>query len=57
MLAEKQRRMHPADAPKESLRGRLIGCLTMLEPLSRRFAGELLWHICDGNKGNEEVIC
>ncbi|KAG5177183.1 hypothetical protein JKP88DRAFT_350797 [Tribonema minus] len=54
--AERERRMHPADAPPGSLRARLIACLTMVESTSRRFAGELLWALCEGSAGEDELL-
>ena len=49
------RGMHPDDAPYGTLRHRLICCLTSIEPLSKRLAGELLWTICDGDGDSREV--
>jgi hypothetical protein len=41
--------MSPLDAPAYSLRGKLVRLLTWPQGQIKRFAGELLWSLCDGN--------
>eukprot|EP00753_Platysulcus_tardus_P001624 PLAT11416.2.p1 GENE.PLAT11416.2~~PLAT11416.2.p1 ORF type:complete len:488 (+),score=205.01 PLAT11416.2:22-1464(+) len=42
--------LDPTDAPKSSLRGKLIGLLTTLDDSLRAVVGELLWVLCDSNE-------
>jgi hypothetical protein len=41
--------MSPLDSPKGSLRGQMCQLLTWPESHIKRFAGELLWVLCDKN--------
>src|SRR5689334_9597711 len=54
-LQEREKLMHPADAPPGSLRALLIKCMTSLEPVTKRLANELVWALCQGDGGEEEV--
>jgi hypothetical protein len=47
--------MHPADAPPGSLRALLIKGMTSLEPVTKRLSSELVWALCEGDGGEEEV--
>lgn len=46
--------MSPLDAPPDTLRGRLCRLLTWPQGHIKRFTGELLWILCEGNR-NEFV--
>ena len=60
-LAEEERQRHGSakntsalDAPKDTLRWKLIHLMTWPQGHIKRFAGELLWILCDG--GSQEFI-
>lgn len=50
--AIKDRRVHPVDAPRGSLRSRLFASMTSTESSSKAAASDLLFNLC-GNEGNQ----
>ena len=46
-----QRKMDPTDIPKGTLRARLVGSMTSLDSLLKRYCAELLYALCDKDTG------
>mmetsp|Transcript_37908 Transcript_37908/g.49910 ORF Transcript_37908/g.49910 Transcript_37908/m.49910 type:complete len:495 (+) Transcript_37908:77-1561(+) len=53
-LDASERKMHPIDAPKGTLRAKLISLLTAIDSTTKRYAGELLYALC--NNESEEFV-
>lgn len=53
-MASKDRRVHPIDAPRGSLRGRLLKQMTATESSSKTAVSDLLFNLCK-DEGTKSV--
>lgn len=54
--AIKDRRVHPVDAPRGTLRARLLSQMTAIESSSKAAASDLLYNLCS-SEGASSVCC